>query len=130
MGRGLLSRIETSSRSGAREREDLPEAIAAHLRVLLNTRQGDAATAPSFGLVDFTDLVHSFPGSISTLQAAIRASILEFEPRLKNVNVRYMQETDPLILKFEITAQPVEEGARGLLRFRTQVAPGGKVQVW
>jgi len=130
MGRGLLSRIELMSRSGTREREDLPEAIAAHLRVLLNTHQGDAATAPSFGLMDFTDLVHSLPGSIPTLQAAIRSSILEFEPRLKNVTVRYLPETDPLILRFEITAQPMDQGARGLLRFRTQVAPGARVHVW
>lgn len=130
MGRGLLSRIEMSSRSGVRDGGDLPEAIAAHLRVLLNTRQGDAATAPAFGLIDFTDLVHSLPGSIPSLQAAIRSSILEFEPRLKNVSVRYLPDSEPLILKFEITAQPIEQGARGLLRFRTQVAPGGKVEVW
>jgi type VI secretion system protein len=126
----LLSRIETSSRTGAREREDLPEAIAAHLRVLLNTHQGDAATVPSFGLIDFTDLVHSLPGSISSLQTAIRSSILEFEPRLKNVTVRYIPETEPLILRFEITAQPIDQSARGMLRFRTQVAPGGRVEVW
>ncbi len=130
MGRGLLSRIEASSRSGVRAGEDIAEAIAAHLRVLLNTRQGDAATAPSFGLIDFTDFVHSLPGSIPSLQAAIRSSILEFEPRLKNVTVRYLTETEPLILKFEITAQPMEQGTRGMLRFRTQVAPGGRVDVW
>src|SRR5262249_58131524 len=109
---------------------DLQEGFACDRRALPNPRQGDAATAPSFGLVDFTDLVPSLPGSIPSLQAAIRSSILEFEPRLRNVSVRYLPDSEPLILKFEITAQPIEQGARGLLRFRTQVAPGGKVDVW
>ncbi len=129
MGRGLLSRIEGLSHSGVRAPESLSEVLAAHLRVLLNTRQGDAATAPSYGLVDFTDLVHSIPTSVHALQAAIRSTILDFEPRLKNVSVRYLPDDQPLVLKFEITAQPTTEGARGLLRFRTQVVPGGKVEV-
>src|SRR5262249_44048285 len=130
MGRGLLSRIGAGARLSVEGRSGFAESIAAHLRVLLNTRQGDCATAPSFGLIDFTDLVHTLPGSIPSLQAAIRSTILEFEPRLKNVSVRHVPDAAALALKFEITAQPVDRDAHGLLRFRTQVAPGGKVDVW
>ena len=127
-GRGLLSRMQAEgapSRAG-----DLNESIAEHLRSLLNTRRGSCATRPEYGVVDFTDLVHGFPGSIQLLQHAIRGTILEFEPRLKNVSVRHVPQEDPLVLRFDITAQPAQKGARGLLRFSTQMRPGGKMEVW
>ena len=128
-GRGLLSRIESEQGTSSRD-ADVASSIVEHLRVLLNTRRGDSVTVPGFGVVDFTDLVHSFPSSIQTLQAAIRATILEFEPRVRNVSVRHVPDEDPLLLRFEITAQPADRGARGVLRFRTQMAPGGKIEVW
>jgi type VI secretion system protein len=123
-GRGLLSRI------GSNRGQPLDEidAIVEHLRVLLNTRQGEAPTVPDFGVTDFTDLVHSFPDGIQVLQRAIRATILQYEPRLRNVTVRHMRDEELLILKFEITAQ-LAQGGRGVLRFRTQLNPGGRIDV-
>jgi len=105
--------------------------IIEHLRVLLNARRGEAVTVPGFGLVDFTDLVHSFPTAVNTLQAVIRATILEFEPRLKSVTVRPVQDADPLVLRFEITATPVQRSGKssGVLRFQTSVTSGGKFEV-
>jgi type VI secretion system protein len=90
--------------AGGSEPPDEVGSIIEHLRVLLNTRKGEAVTVPGFGLVDFSDLVHSFPASVTTLQASIRATILEYEPRLKNVTA-------------------------GTLRFHTQVSPGGQFRV-
>ncbi|AKF82211.1 type VI secretion system baseplate subunit TssE [Myxococcus faecalis] len=129
MGRGLLSRIEVGTGSAERE-QDMTDSIAQHLRVLLNARKGGSATVPGFGVMDFTDLVHTFPTAIQTLQSAIRATVLEFEPRIQHVSVRHVPDVDPLLLRFEITAQPAGRGARGMLRFRTQMSPGGKVEVW
>jgi type VI secretion system protein len=125
--RGLLDRLN----SGGSEPPDEVASIIEHLRVLLNTRKGEAVTVPGFGLVDFSDLVHSFPTSVSTLQASIRATILEYEPRLKNVTVRAVPDHDPLVLKFEISGQPVQRNGRsaGTLRFHTQVTPGGQFRV-
>jgi type VI secretion system protein len=128
-GRGLLSRIESEEGTASRS-VDVSNSIVEHLRVLLNTRKGDSVTVPNFGVVDFTDLVHSFPSAIQTLQATIRATVLEYEPRLRNVSVRHVPDEDPLVLRFEITAQPADKSARGVLRFRTQMSPGGKVEVW
>ena len=128
LGRGLLSRIAADARSESVD-NSLATSVAEHLRVLLNTRQGDAATVPSFGLVDITDLVHSFPMSVQTLQAVIRSTILDYEPRIKNVVVRHVPEGDPLVLNFEITAQPAEKSEHGFLRFRTQVNASGKISV-
>ncbi|HVE84919.1 MAG TPA: type VI secretion system baseplate subunit TssE [Myxococcales bacterium] len=125
--RGLLDRLQ----AGGSEPPDEVGSIIEHLRVLLNTRKGEAVTVPGFGLVDFTDLVHSFPASINTLQASIRTTILEFEPRLRNVTVRSVPDPDPLVLRFEISAQPVQRNGRpaGTLRFHTQVTPGGQFRV-
>jgi type VI secretion system protein len=126
MGRGLLSRIDARARSAIRSTEDIGEVIASHLRVLLNARRGDAATLPTFGLSDFNSLVHALPEAIQALQSSIRSTILEFEPRLKNVSVRYLPDHEPLLLKFEIIAQLAEKDARGFLRFQTQLSPGGR----
>lgn len=126
-GRGLLSRLQT----GGGSPPDETASILEHLRVLLNTRKGESPTVPGFGLVDFTDLVHAFPSAINTIQSSIRATILEFEPRLRNVTVRHVADSDPLVLKFEVAAQPVQRGPRapGLLRFETQVTVGGRFEV-
>ena len=92
MGRGLLSRM-TSNRTGPGPVDEI-DSIVEHLRALLNTRQGEAASVPDFGIMDFTDLVHAFPEGIAVLQRSIRATILQFEPRLKNVTVRHVREED------------------------------------
>lgn len=126
MARGLLGRLEGGESSVVRG-GDATSAIAAHLHALLNTRIGSAPTAPTYGVVDFTDLLHAFPMSISMLAASIRATILAFEPRLKNVNVRHLPDEDLLMLKFEISGQLADGKERGTLRFRTEVSPSGQV---
>ena len=130
MGRGLLSRLDVApgaSATGGHDRE--LASIADHLRVLLNAKQGSAAAVPQFGMLDFADVAHGFPGSIPVLQSAIRGTVLEFERRLKNVSVRFLPDEDPLALKFEISAQLERAGAVASVRFQTQMAPGGRVSV-
>jgi len=124
-GRALLSRI------GARDTRALDPvaSIAAHLRALLNTRRGDSVTAPDFGILDFADVVHEFPGGIQHLAKSIRSTVLQYEPRLKNVAVRHVPDESPLALRFEITAQVAEGKTARTLRFATTVKPGGRVDV-
>ena len=126
MARGLLGRLGGGESSVARG-GDATSDIAAHLRALLNTRIGSAPTAPAYGVVDFTDLVQAFPMSITMLSSSIRTTILAFEPRLKNVNVRHLPDEDLLMLKFEISGQLADGKERGTLRFRTEVSPSGQV---
>jgi type VI secretion system protein len=122
--RGLLARIGSR---GAPAHDDEVASIIEHLRVLLNARRGQSPTASGFGLPDFTDLAHGFPSSIQTLQRAIRDSVLEYEPRLKSVNVRHVPDEDALVLRFEITARLVNENRA--LKMQTRVSPGGKFDV-
>ena len=123
-GRGLLHRVSTSAPVG-----DEVESIVEHLRVLLNTRQGEAPSAPSFGVLDFSDVVHAMPGAAQALVRSIRATILEFEPRLRNVTVRHVTESGELLLRFEISAQLADGRASRTLRFATTVRPGGRFDV-
>jgi type VI secretion system protein len=124
-GRGLLSRI---GKGDASSRHDDPsDAILEHLRILLNTRRGEAPTVPDYGVPDMTDLVHTLPSGTSGLSKALRDTILTYEPRLKNVNVRNIPSDEPLVLRFEITARLVEDNT--VLKLQTRVRAGGKIEV-
>jgi predicted component of type VI protein secretion system len=81
------------------------------------------------GVPDFTDLVHNFPGSGLTLTKAIRATVMLYEPRLRNVLVRYVPTDLPLVVRFEISAQIADEASTAV-RFRTEFSPGGRMEVW
>ena len=124
--RGLLSRLGEHTRT-SRDVRDVEASIAHHLRVMLNTRRGEVAAAPEFGVVDFTELMHQFPSAIQSLQQAIRATVLQYEPRLRGVTVRHVPSEDPLILRFDITGQ-LTEGS-GVVRLSTVMAPGGKFDI-
>jgi type VI secretion system protein len=121
-GRALLSRI-----AGGGPVDEV-ESIVAHVRALLNTRMGEAPCSPSIGIADFADIVHTFPGGIPQLSASMRATILENEPRLRGVSIRYVPGDDPLVIRFEISAQPAARGARPL-RLSTTLKPGGRIDV-
>ncbi|QRK13273.1 type VI secretion system baseplate subunit TssE [Archangium violaceum] len=129
--RGLLTRLASSSHGALAPRGNAVAAIAEHLRVLLNTRKGEAAAAPGFGIMDFNDIIHLFPAAIPRMQQSIRTAIQEFEPRLKNVVVMHVpDEQDPTALRFDIIAQLNIKDARGTVRFHTELQPGGRVDLW
>jgi type VI secretion system protein len=129
--RGLLSRIDSGDVHCSSWQEDPVESITRHLRVLLNTRKGESVSAPGYGILDFNDVVHTYPAAIQKMQASIRTAILEYEPRLKNVQVVHTPDAhEPMALKFEIIAQLSEKGSRCELRFRTRVGAGGQIDLW
>ena len=129
--RGLLSRLEHGGVHLSSRREDPVESITRHLRVLLNTRQGESVSSPGYGILDFNDVVHTYPAALRRIQASIRAAIQEYEPRLRNVVVLHLPDAqEPAALKFEITAQLAHPGSRDVVRFRTRVGSGGQVQLW
>lgn len=122
--RGLLARLS----SGGQRIGEL-ESIIAHLHELLNTRAGESLSAPDFGIVDFADVVHNFPEATQVLQQSIRATILKYEPRLRNVSVHPVASPDNLMVAFEISARLASGAQRGVFRVRTELTPSGKMQV-
>ncbi len=123
-----MSRIAAKDVTRTRTENDV-DSVVEHLKGLLNTRQGECPAALDFGVVDFTDLVHAFPEAIQVLQRSIRATILQYEPRLKNVIVQHVRDDDVLVLKFQITAQLASKSARGAVRLETQLRAGGQISV-
>lgn len=120
--RGLLGRL---AQPGGRP--DELESIVAHLHLLLNTRVGEALCAADFGVVDFADVVHNFPAATQALQQSIRATIMQYEPRLRNVVVQAATSADTLTLAFEISAR-LRSGPEQV-RLRTEMMASGRVQV-
>ncbi len=73
------------------ERPDIvavSNSIRDHLGRLLNARQGTLRHLPDYGLPDIAQIYHGLPYSVDELVEAIRDSILKYEPRLQQVDVR------------------------------------------
>lgn len=132
--RSLMERLR-DPRAGAERttREDteaLADSVLAHLRRMLNTRQGIASTVPDYGIPDLTDLVHNFPEALSIVQRSIRASIEQYEPRLRNVTVSHRaDEDDPFHLRFDIRGQLVTERERMPVAFSTTLDASGRADI-
>ena len=103
-----------------------------HLQRMLNTRQGSSLTVPDYGIVELSELLHEFPDATGIMQRAIKNSILNYEPRLKNVQVRTVRPEDshPMFVYFEVTAQLVyPDGGRQPVRFSTSIDESSNVTV-
>jgi type VI secretion system protein len=137
MAASLLTRIAHAADPHSNERHtwrdhDLESAVLTHLANMLNTRQGSSLTCPDYGIVDLSEIVHDFPDAIGIMQRAIKNSIVTYEPRLKNVQVRHIKNeaTHQMILEFEITAQlQLPDGRKQPLRFATSVDDAGNVKL-
>lgn len=128
--RGLFSRLQSGDVHASR-RVDPVEEVTQHLRVLFNTRKGEAAATPDFGIMDFNDIIHTFPAAIDRMQHSLRQAIQDYEPRLKNVAVVHVpDEADPTSLRFEISAQLVYRGSRRPIRFHTRLGRSNQVELW
>jgi type VI secretion system protein len=106
------------------------DSVLGHLRRMFNVRQGSVPAAPTYGLPDFNDLVFQFPDAIVQIQRAIRICIEQYEPRLHNVRVHYVEDKDdPLHLRFEIRAELVVETERAPVYFETALDASGRASV-
>jgi type VI secretion system protein len=137
MTASLLSRIERAADPTFNERytsrdSDTESAVTQHLARLLNTRQGSCLTCPDYGLIEVSEVLYDFPDAIGIMQRALKNTIQNYEPRLKNVQVRHLKNeiAGEMVLQFEITAQlHFPDGRRQSLRFATAVDGSGNVKV-
>ena len=104
---------------------EMEKSIVAHLRQMLNSRRGHSLIAPDYGLPDLTEVLRTYPSSLTVVEDSIRLSIERHEPRLTDVAVKLIEsEDDILSLSFEIRARFAAN--RGLeLRVRTETAEDG-----
>ncbi|MEZ4298278.1 MAG: type VI secretion system baseplate subunit TssE [Polyangiaceae bacterium] len=111
---------------------DLENDITDHLVEILNTRMGSARTIPDYGLMEVSEVIHDFPDAIAMIQRSLKACIQQYEPRLKNVQVRHIkgEALTQMVLEFEITGQfQAPDGRRQSLRVGATMDGSGNVRV-
>lgn len=137
MAASLLNRLEhlsdpQSSDRYTRRDADTESAVTEHVVRMLNTRQGSCLTCPDYGLIEVSEVLYDFPDAVGIVQRALKNSLQQYEPRLKNVQVRHVKNdyVHEMVLQFEITAQlHLPDGRRQSLRFATTVDGSGNVKL-
>ncbi|MCW2457044.1 UNVERIFIED_ORG: type VI secretion system protein [Rahnella aquatilis] len=95
-----------------------------NLQRVLNTRAGSVAHLPDYGLPDMTQILQGMPGTSHELKTTLAAVLLKYEPRIQDIHVVMLEQTQPGELRYAIEAE-MPDG--GLLRFGTEFMPEGKV---
>lgn len=108
-GVGFFERLEANTQQISRIEgpvaTDVLNSIKNNIASILNTRVGGSQSAPELGLVDFNDASLSTMELSLKIKLAIQYCIRCYEPRLKEVTVRFLTNPhDPLTLKFHLTA--------------------------
>lgn len=105
--------------------------ILGHLRMILNTRQGNAQIAPDFGVPDFTSMVGtSGLDAIRDIEASMTEVVLKYEPRLQGVKIEFLpDEEQPLSLIFKLQARLALEDREMPMVFETVLNPDGQIMI-
>lgn len=105
--------------------------ILRHLSLILNTRQGTALIDEDFGVPDFTNLGSTFGSdTIPDIQRSIADVVRTYEPRLSDVNVIYVPQTeDALQVVFKLEAVIRGDTRNVPVVFETVIDPDGKIRV-
>jgi type VI secretion system protein len=131
----LLERIRDFERDENRRGEIDPSilsaSVLAHLRRLLNTKQGSVPIAEDYGLADLTDLPGSFaPDNLAEIEEKITRVISKYEPRLTGLRVTFSKrQEDSLSLRFEISGQVIADEMKLPIIFESVVEPSGKISI-
>ncbi|WP_373225111.1 type VI secretion system baseplate subunit TssE [Enterobacter cloacae complex sp. ESBL7] len=95
-----------------------------NLQRILNSRAGSLAHLPDYGLPDMTLILQGMPGTVHELKTTLANVLLKYEPRIQDINVVILEQTQPGELRYAIEAE-LHDG--GLARFGTEFMPEGKV---
>ncbi len=129
----LLARIRRPELAIARRHvpeSELRESVLTHLRGMCSTRLGSMLTRPDYGIPDVTEMLHSFPEAIATMQRALKRTVDAYEPRLSGVRVNFVpSDGSDLMVRFEIVAQLVGETGKTPIRFETVIEVSRRVTV-
>ncbi|WP_260864002.1 type VI secretion system baseplate subunit TssE [Citrobacter sp. Marseille-Q6884] len=95
-----------------------------NMQCILNCRAGSLAHLPDYGLPDMTKILQGMPGTAHQLMSTLSSVLLKYEPRLKNITVTLLDQTQPGELCYAIDA---ELKGLGLVRYGTEFMPEGRV---
>jgi type VI secretion system protein len=105
--------------------------VVNHLKQLLNSRQGSTLIDRSYGMPDFTALRATFPDSIRDMERSITRTIERYEPRLKQVDVDFVEQDErDMTLYFHIHALlDSGQGETTAIYLESTLDAGGKMAV-
>lgn len=138
MSNSLFVKLERAANPNNTERhtwkaEDTVGAVIRHLKQMLSTRHGSSITCPDYGVPDITHLMHDVTEAIALIQRGVKASIQLYEPRLKNVQIRHVKnsnDTGQMAMMFEISGHiMLADGRRQPLRIGTSMDEHGNVEL-
>lgn len=110
VGRSLFQRLDSGETIGPETPQptvdDMARSVYQHLQELLNTRVGNAAAMNQYGLNDFNDMASVHTDFVKHIGFDIKRCITDYEPRLRDVRISHLPDTDrPLLLSFSVQAE-------------------------
>jgi len=130
-GHTLLARIRQVGGVNARQLAsdaDTRDSVLNHLRSICFTRRGSMLTCPELGVIDVSELLHSFPDAITEMSRTLKQAIQTYEPRLANVRIQHIP-TEDMTLRYSVTAQLVLESKRLPVQFETSIDASRAISV-
>jgi len=98
-----------------------------NVRRILNTRAGSLKHLPDYGLPDLNNVYKALPASAHLLRAQIEKTLLEYEPRIRAVEIDILENDDPgVLVSFEMTCH-LKHAA--LVRFGTYFEPPHRLRI-
>jgi type VI secretion system protein len=102
--------------------------IKDNLTRIFNTREGLLPHLKGYGLPDISEIYRTMPHGIERLESAIKSSIEQYEPRLKNVKVIRLPQTQGKVLTIEFTVSGEILGI-GRITFQTRFLSSGQSSI-
>jgi len=130
----LLQRLRIYDKGAGVNYADDPKlvirSVQEHLQQMLNTRWGSVPIADDFGVPDFTDFMSTYPDSARDLERSLRQTIQKYEPRLRNVRVKFIpQEEGDLAVSFQISARLNLERLKDSVIFESKLDSDGRIKI-
>lgn len=98
----------------------LADSVLASVRIILNARQGCCETRPDFGMPDLNDISREASETIPAIARTVKAQLEAFEPRLTQVQVRSLAQSDaPGEFAFSVSAVLLDGEGGEAMRFDT-----------
>lgn len=97
--KSLFERLETAAEGmpapgGTIDRWELADSVLASVRRILNARQGCCEIRTDYGMPDLNDVSKEASETVPAIARAVKYQLETFEPRLSQVQVRALPETD------------------------------------
>lgn len=106
----------------------LIRSIEANLTRLLNAREGSSLARPDYGMPAPSEIVHAFPRAITRVQTHVKDLLVQFEPRLSDVEVTHLEDAQSkLSLNFQIQARLSTSPSAMWVSYVLRFDPSGRV---